>query len=121
VRVEVDERDRTVLGSMRPKQRQRHRVITAERDDSVDLSEQLGRCTFDGRHRGGDVERVAVDVACVDDLVDVPGLDIEERVVRTEQLRPCADAARTEARTRSVGDSCVERDTHQRHRRRGHI
>ena len=59
VRVEVHERDRPVLGRDRAQQRQRDRVVAADRHDAVGLPEQSPRCRLDLAHRGdeGDLPR----------------------------------------------------------------
>jgi hypothetical protein len=83
VGVEVQHRDRPVPLGHDPEKRQRNGVVAAERQEPV--GSERRRAVADLPDRLADRERVAGDVADVGHLLAGEGLDVERRVVRTEQ------------------------------------
>ena len=115
VGVEVEHRDRAVPGVDGAEHGQRDRVVAAERDQAAPGAEQLARGGLDLLHRLRDRERIAGDVAGVDDLVP-ERLGVELRVVRAQQPRALPDRLGPEPRARPVRDAAVERDAEHGHR-----
>ena len=111
----MHERHRSVRAVHRPEQRQRDRVIAAERDERAGGAEQLPRAGLHLVDRLGDIERGAGDVAGVGDLLARERLDGQPRVVAAHEPRARPDRRRTEPGAGPIGHPAVERDTDDRH------
>ena len=114
VRVEVQERDRSVPALHHPEQRKRDRVVAADREEVLGPGEDLLGPGFDLPDRLHDVERVASDVSGVGHLLVGEGLDLEAGVVAAEQPRGLPHGDRAEPSARPERGPAVER--HAEHR-----
>ena len=116
VRVEVDHGHRAVHRRDRTEHRQRHGVVTAERQHEPRAFQQGTGAPLDRADRVVDVERVDRQVARVGDLLAGEYRHLQGRVVRPEQAGRFADVGRPEAGAGPVADPAVEG-----HAQDGHI
>ena len=116
VRVEVDQRDRAVPRRGGAQQRQRDRVVPADRDQVVHGAEQGARPGLHLADGLPQVERVRAEVPGVGDLMPGPRRHVQSRMVGPQQLGPGPDRRRAEPRTRPVRHAGVERDARDGHR-----
>ncbi|MDQ1751694.1 MAG: hypothetical protein QOE71_2750 [Pseudonocardiales bacterium] len=84
VGIEVHHRDRPMLGVHGPKQRQRDRVVTADRDKSTDPLQKAACTGLDIGHGLIDGKRVHRQIAGVGHLVHRERMDVERRVEGSE-------------------------------------
>ena len=114
VRVEVDERHRSVPLRERAKDGQGDRVIAADHDRGDLRGHQLADLRLDrGAHRSA-IERREHDVAGVDAAQPLEHVDAVIRVIPLDERRHAAQVIRREARTGLIGRAAVVRDTEQR-------
>jgi hypothetical protein len=114
VRVEVQQCDLAEPAVHHAEQRQRDRVVAADREEVLGPREDLLGPGFDLPDRLHDVERVAGDVSGVGDLLVGEGLDLEAGVVAAEQPRGLPHGDRAEPSSRPERGPAVER--HAEHR-----
>ena len=119
--VEVDERDGAAVPLRNPQEGQRDRVVAAQRQQPIRPLQGRGGAVLDLRDGLADVERIRREVAGVGDLVDVPRLDVEWRVIRAQELGAGADRGRAESRTGPIRHARVERDAQDRDPRSLHV
>ncbi len=111
VRVEVHERKRTVKSPKRPKVRQGHRVVAADRDEfACALADDVAHAVLDLATGFRDVERRDRHVSGIDDLHLLQRRHAEIDVIAGPQ-RPggLAHGHRAEPRSRPVRGATVER------------
>ena len=113
VRVEVHHRHR-LRRRDGTQQRKRDGVVAAEHQQAGGALAQVARGALDAADRLVDRERVDRHVAGVGDLLDGERRQVRRGVVGPQQLGRGPDRGRPEPRTRTVGDSRVERDADHR-------
>ena len=115
VRVEVDQRDGAVPGGGGAQQRQRDRVVAADRDQVIGGLQQAACPRLHLADGLPEIERIGGQVAGVGDLVTGPRLDVQPGMVRAQQLRPGPHRRRPEAGPGPVRHARIERDPRDGH------
>ena len=110
VRVEVHQCDRPEPLPGHAQQRERDRVVAADREQAASPGQQPGRGSLHLVDRLVDVERVARDVTGVRHLLRGERPDAQAGMPGPQQPRSLPDRGRAEPGARPVGRSAVERD-----------
>ena len=121
VRIEMQHGDGAVLLRYRPQQRQRDGVVATEDDKSAAVGCESRCALLDLGDSLLEIERVGDNIPTVGNLLLAERFDILRRVLRPKQPGCFPHMGRAETSTRSITDTAVEGNSHNRDVGRGDL